>query len=433
MPRHTDRVSELIIDLWTQTRMDWGFATDRIAQVFRKERSLSSRERREISETLYGMIRYARRIDCALEGMGTIRAGGMRELARYLVYRVMSGEMTQREAALAMPVLGGEWMEAFDARLARERDPIRKLAMECSLPDWLARCLVAEFGKDAQRVAEAMNERAPLTLRANIHKTNPSELALRLDLEGISSRPTRFAPNGLVLDTRVNAFGLKAFKEGLFELQDEGSQLVAELVAPPPHSLVIDYCAGAGGKTLALGAALAGKGHVVALDVDERKLLEARKRTRRAGLSNVRALAIKTDYWPDEVLAMEGKAARVLVDAPCSGIGALRRNPEARWRLAEDDPARLASKQDGIIGRAARLVAPGGRLIYATCTILPVENEDVVDKFLAREPEFRPMRIAEIWGKERAHPISDANGYLKMLPHRHDTDGFFAAVLVRRS
>ena len=297
-----------------------------------------------------------------------------------------------------------------------------------------AQAWLDQYGDEADGLAAALNRRAPLTLRANLLRTTRAGLAERLASEGLSSHPTRYAPAGLVLDTRVNVFGLAAFKEGWFEAQDEASQLAAELVAPPPRALVVDACAGAGGKTLALGALMGSKGRLVALDVDDRKLDELRRRARRAGLSNARAIAVDAATWPDdpdEVSALRGHAERVLVDAPCSGIGALRRNPEARWRLGEDDVKRLPSEQLAIASRAQALVAPGGRLIYATCTLLREENERVVDRLLV--PGWEIVRAAEIWGNERSMTVCDVTGtFLTLRPDRHDTDGFFAAVLRRK-
>jgi 16S rRNA (cytosine967-C5)-methyltransferase len=177
---------------------------------------------------------------------------------------------------------------------------------------------------------------------------------------------------------------------------------------------------------------MASRGRLVALDIDERKLLELRRRARRAGLSNLQALTVGPSSWPDQVEALRGRAERVLVDAPCSGVGALRRNPEARWRLHEEDIGRLAAEQGAILGRAAGLVAPGGRLIYATCTVLREENEEVVARFLARNPAFAPVPVADVLGAERgARVADDAGTALRLLPHRHDTDGFFACVLAR--
>jgi 16S rRNA (cytosine967-C5)-methyltransferase len=427
MTQSGNRARDLILELWTKTRIDWGFASDRIAEAFRRERGLSSRERREVAETLYGMIRQARRIDFALDSFRL--HGDRRELARWLAYRVLEGELSPADAAREIP---GDWtaVARVDERAAAERDPVKRLGLRRSLPDWLARELLDEHGDEADALAAALNQRAPLTIRANLLRTDRDALAARLRADGIESHPTRFASAGLVLDTRVNVFGLAAFKEGLFEAQDEASQLVAELVAPPPRGLVVDACAGAGGKTLALGGLMASRGRLVALDVDERKLVELRRRARRAGLTSARAIAVDEGAYPDAVEAFRGRADRVLVDAPCSGLGALRRNPEARWRLAPEDLRRFPVEQARIARQAQALVAPGGRLIYATCTVLRAENEAVIEALL---PGWEPVRVAEIWGNRRALELSDATGtYLKLYPHRQDTDGFFAAVLRRR-
>ncbi len=423
-----NRTRDLTLELWTRIRIDWGFASDRLAEAFRKRRELGARERREVAETLYGMIRQARRIDFALEGL---RLGGdRRELARWVAYHVLEGQLGPEAAARLVPA---DWaaVARVDERIARERDPARRLGLRRSLPDWLARRLLDEYGAQADAVAEALNARAPLCVRANTLKITREELVGRLGAEGVEARPARWASAGAILETRTNLYGLAAFTDGLFEAQDEASQLVAELVAPPPRSLFVDACAGAGGKTLAVGALLGSRGRVVALDVDARKLEELRRRARRAGLSNARAIAVGDSEWPDEVEALRGKADRVLVDAPCSGIGALRRNPEARWRLREEDLVRLPEQQKTIARRARALVAPGGRLIYATCTILAAENEAVAATLDGEG--WEPVRPAEIWGGERARELVDESGrFLKLLPHRHGTDGFFAAVWRRR-
>jgi 16S rRNA (cytosine967-C5)-methyltransferase len=420
---------ELILELWTRTRIDWGFATDRIAETFRREKGLASRERRAVAETLYGMIRQARRVDFALEALSPAPSGPARDVARYVAYRLLEGEI---DVATAEKEMRGDWkaVAAVGERIAREKDPVRRLGLARSLPDWLARRLLEQYGEEADTLAESLNRRAPLTVRANTLKIERDALIARLAADGVEAHATRYATAGVVVDTRTNVFGLAAFKEGLFEVQDEASQLVAELVAPPPKGMVIDACAGAGGKTLALGALLQNRGRIVALDVEPRKLEELRRRARRAGLSNARAIEIDDQAYPDEVQALRDKAERVLVDAPCSGLGALRRNPEARWRLTEDDLERLPREQEAIARRAMALVAPGGRLIYATCTILREENEDVVARLVP--PGWEIMRAAEIWGTERASWVSDASGtFLRMTPHRHDTDGFFAAVIRR--
>ncbi len=247
----------------------------------------------------------------------------------------------------------------------------------------------------------------------------------------MATRPLALAPDGLELLTHVNAYGLAAFRDGRFELQDAGSQVIAELVAPPPRGTLVDACAGAGGKTLALGALAANRGRLTAFDVSENKLEELRTRARRAGLTNVQALLVDEKLPTSEELALHGRADRVLCDVPCSGLGTLRRNPEARWRLGPADLDELPERQRAILDRYAPLVAPGGRLVYATCTVARVENDEVVDAFLAAHPEFVEVPAKEILGKARAEAIGDGTR-LRLQPHVHDTDGFFAAVLRRR-
>jgi len=287
--------------------------------------------------------------------------------------------------------------------------------------------LVTDLGEaEAQALAAAMNTRAPLTVRSNGVKASREELVARLAEEGVVAHPTELSPTGLLFETRVNAFGLSAFRDGLFEVMDEGSQLVAEAVAPPPKGRVVDACAGAGGKTLALAALLDGQGRILALDSNGKKLEELRRRARRAGLSNLAAREVHGSELPVE--AKLGAWDRVLVDAPCSGLGTLRRNPEARWRLTPKTVDGFQSQQLSLMVTYAPLVAPGGRLIYATCTLLRRENEEVVERFLAERPDFVVMSLKEIWGKERALRLGDGT-YLKVYPHSHGTDGFFAAVL----
>jgi 16S rRNA (cytosine967-C5)-methyltransferase len=301
-----------------------------------------------------------------------------------------------------------------------------------SYPTWLVSRLVAERGADdAGKLLAAMNKRAPLTARANRLKNSREDLEQFLEDDGIASQPSPLAPDGLELVTHVNAYGLQAFKDGRFELQDAGSQAIAELTAPPPRGVVVDACAGAGGKTLALGALLGNRGRLIAFDVSDDKLEELRTRARRAGLTNVQALLVDDKIPSSEELALHGRADRVLCDVPCSGLGTLRRNPEARWRLQPSDLDELPPLQRAILERYAPLVAPGGRLIYATCTVDAAENDAVVDAFLAAHPEFVPVPAKEILGRARAEQIGDGLR-LRLLPHVHDTDGFFAAVMRRK-
>lgn len=433
--RDRDALEGLVLDLWRTTRIDWSFASDSVARAFRERRGLGPAERAFVAETLYGMIRYARTIDEALRVAGHTDVRKAPDRERLIAYLVMAGELTPAEARARVPAVEWEVVAGIDERLAAIKNPVRRVALRCSLPDFLAAALVRDWGDEAEPLARALNQRAPMTVRANTLRTTRDELMAALTGAGLQVRAGELSPAAVHVDTRVNLFGLDAFRAGLFEAQDEGSQLIAELVAPPPRGLVVDFCAGAGGKTLALAAALGNKGRVVAADVDARKLTELRRRARRAGATNVQAVELPAAAaLPPALEKLVGAADRVLVDAPCTGVGALRRNPEARWRMQPDDLTRLPALQREIAERALELVAPGGRLVYATCTVLREENEAVVDALLAAHPELEVMPAKAVWGRERADRVTDPDGrYLRVAPHTHGTDGFFAAVLRRKS
>jgi 16S rRNA (cytosine967-C5)-methyltransferase len=313
-------------------------------------------------------------------------------------------------------------------------DPVERLALEGSLPGWLASRLAAEMGIDEARAfAAAVNQRAPLTVRANLLKTTREALQARLAAEGTGSRPTPLSPWGLVLDGHENAFALEAFRDGLFEVQDEGSQVVVLACGARPGMRVVDACAGAGGKSLALAAEMRNRGEVLALDVDEERLGEARRRARRAGVHNLRTRVVPPDAAADAALAdLAGTADLVLVDAPCSGLGTLRRKPDARWRLGPSDPERFGAVQRELVERFARLVRPGGRLVYATCSVTRAEDEEVA-AFAAGLPGLAPLPMERAAGAELAR-AAGANGHeLRLWPHRHGTDGFFVATFQRES
>ncbi len=309
--------------------------------------------------------------------------------------------------------------QAFEPGLA---DPVQDLALRTSLPDWLAARLLADYGPRAEHLAQALTLAPPVTIRVNQLKTTPQRLIL--DRPAL---PCRWSSNGLILEA-PDVFDLPAFEAGHFELQDEGSQLIAEIVAPPPQGSVLDACAGAGGKTLAIAAALGGKGRIIATELESHpeKLNELKRRARRAGAHNVQTRAIAAQGPLPDLPRFD----RVLVDAPCSGTGVLRRNPEAKWHLSPERVDRLPALQSAILDRFAPQVAPKGRLIYATCSLLRSENEAVVEAFLARASDFKVMPIKEIWGRDRAERLGDGT-FLKVAPDTHGTDGFFAAVLRR--
>jgi 16S rRNA (cytosine967-C5)-methyltransferase len=410
-----------LLELWQRTRLDWGFVSDRLSQTFRKETWLGAHDRRFVAETLYGMVRQLRRIDCAVSRGG--RRGAPRDTDRLLAYLLLDGLITTADAARAEPSLDWRAVATVDEHIARERDPAKRIGLACSLPDWLAARLVADWGDHAETLARSLGQRAPMTVRANRLKTTRDDLARALAGHGIATTPGRYAEDALVVDTRTNLFALPELKAGMFEMQDEGSQLLAALVAPGRET-VVDLCAGAGGKTLALAAMMGNKGRIVACDVDAGKLEELRRRARRAGVTTVDTIHLPDGVWPDVLEDRHDTIARVLVDAPCSGVGALRRNPEARWRMAEADIADFARRQKEIALHAATLLAPGGTMVYATCTLLAAENQAVAEAVAL-------ARGLEIVAPENRELATADGRFFSVTPDRHGTDGFFAAILRR--
>jgi 16S rRNA (cytosine967-C5)-methyltransferase len=422
------RLRALVLELWQRTRMDWGFVTDRLATTFRKERWLGSHERRFVGETLYGLVRHLRRIDAALaRGRKTQRAA--RDLERLLALLVLERLIEPARAAGVEGELDWNAVASIDEVIARERKVTLRIALAASLPDWLAERLVADWGDDAEALALALNQRAPMTVRANLIIGDRAALAAELEQAQIATRPGAWCDTALHLESRTNLFALNAFKRGAMEAQDEGSQLLGDLTvaAAGDGKLVIDLCAGAGGKTLAIAARLGNRGRIVATDVDAHKLDELRRRARRARISSAQAVALEAGQGPPALDALRGKADAVLVDAPCSGTGALRRNPEARWRLREADLATFTARQNELVRTARALLAPGGRLVYATCSVLVAENAGVVASVVG--PELVAIPLTAVFG-DRARALGDGDAFT-VAPHRHGTDGFYARVLER--
>ena len=420
------RLRALVLELWQRTRMDWGFVTDRLATTFRKETWIGSHERRFVGETLYGLVRHLRRVDAALaRGRRTERAP--RDLERLLALLVLERLIDPARAAGLVGDLDWNAVTGIDDAIARERKLAPRIALAASLPDWLAQRLVADWGDEAEPLALALNQRAPMTVRANLLVGDRDALAAELSREAITTRPGAWCDTALHVESRTNLFSLAAFQRGAMEAQDEGSQLLADLAVADGAKLVVDLCAGAGGKTLAIAARLGNRGRIVATDIDDGKLEELRRRARRAKVSSAQSLHLDSGRWPPALDALRGKADVVFVDAPCSGIGALRRNPEARWRLREADLTMFAARQKEILGNARALLAPGGRLVYATCTLLDVENADVVASVVG--PELVAIPLSEILG-DRAHALSDGTAFT-VTPNRHGTDGFYAQALRR--
>ena len=432
-------VRTAVLEIYEEVRREGARADQALQRVLRREKQLRSVERRAVSDAVYGLLRLQGRVDHLLgRALATrkLQLSGLatptQHLLRYAAYLVV-GELQSAPSAagLAGPEVAlWTWALELVARPAdlgsAPEDPLDALAAETSLPRWLAALWSSQLGAGETRLlAVALNQRAPLTVRANLLKNTRDELLATLRAEEAQVEATKLSPWGVTFTGRTNVFALKAFKAGLFEVQDEGSQLIALACAARPGQLVVDACAGAGGKALALASEMHNKGRLIACDRDLRRLDEMRPRARRAGVHNWEARGVP-ESSEARIADLYGQADLVLIDAPCSGLGALRRNPDARWRLDAAEVLTFPPRQLQILERYAKLVKPGGRLVYATCSINTQENQDVRAAFLAAHAtEFTP---ATALPPELQLPGDE----VQLLPHRHGTDGFYLAAFNRR-
>jgi 16S rRNA (cytosine967-C5)-methyltransferase len=442
----TQLIRTAVLEIYEQVRREAARADQAMQRVLRREKALRSVERRAVADAVYGLLRLQGRVDHLLErALGTRkqRMSGLatptQHLLRYAAYLIIGeGQGADSAANLAgpevAPYLWALQLVARPEELAAPADPIDALAAETSLPRWLAALWAEQLGAaETRSLAAALNQRAPLTVRANLLKVTRDELRATLEAEGARVEPTRWSAHALTFTGRTNVFALKAFKAGLFEVQDEGSQLIAEACGARPGQTVVDACAGAGGKSLALAAEMHNRGKLIACDRDGRRLDELRQRARRGGVHNWEARAVPESATGEaRIDDLRRKADVVLVDAPCSGLGALRRNPDARWRMDQAEVDSFPPRQREILRRYAALVRPGGRLVYATCSINRGENEDVRASFLAEHPEFDPVQPADLLGAERAAELGARPEDVQLVPHRHGTDGFYIAAMQRR-
>lgn len=381
-----------------------------LSRALRDARHLHSRERRLVGDGVRAVLRD--------EALTDARTGRADDRTRWVAWLV-SGGLSAAAASAEAP--GVDWAALPSEEAVLDGlDPVERVARLGTLDPWLAGELVDSLGAEgAEGFLRQSATRAPVGLR--VQGTDVDTVRRSLERDGVVTRPMRFASRGLEVEGRANLQATTAWKRGWIEVQDEGSQLVAEAVAPDGGALV-DLCAGAGGKTLAL-AALAPGARILAMDVRDRALKECRRRARKAGVTGVQVERLASDgSLPASVEGWRGTASRVLVDAPCSGTGTLRRHPELRLRWTEDEVRQVGQVQREVLARGATLVAPGGWLVYATCSVLRAENEAVVDAFLEAHPGFG----------RRSVPLEVADGRdLRLAPHTHGTDGFYAAVLVR--
>ena len=409
-------------------------ADDVAADYFRRRRYIGAKDRARIAGHVYGVLRHRAALDWWVQKQRTEIGARTRLLAALVLIEGW------RPEAIASSCDGDQFRPApltsTEERLLRAlvrhtlHHPEMPRAVANNLPDWLTPYLERVFGNGLEREMAALNAAAPIDLRVNLLKADRETARRALAAEGVPLEPTPWSPTGLRLSERVPLGGLAVFRDGLVEVQDESSQIAAFLTDARPGMRVVDFCAGAGGKTLALAAGMANRGRLIACDVSARRLERAARRLRRAGVNNAerRILTTERDKW---IKRHTGSFDRVFVDAPCLGTGTWRRNPDAKWRMTPDDLAELLTRQQRILRSAARLVRPGGRLVYATCSLLREENEEQAEAFLASEPEFALVPTARVWRETIGSTLPGCGHYLRLTPARHGTDGFFVAILER--
>jgi len=395
-----------------------------VADFFREQRALGVRDRHVLADGVFALVR---RLPL-WRHLADAANGGRGEIDRRLAILAWQGNAGVLRAAL--DERERDWVErcrSFDLDALPER-------LRHNLPDWLAQPIQARLGSEFWPWVAAIDSPAPLDLRVNALKADRNEILARLHGAGIEAAATPYSPLGLRVVGKPALQKLDVFEHGLVEVQDEGSQLLALLTGAKRGEMVVDFCAGAGGKTLALGAAMRNTGRLYAFDTSGHRLDKLRPRLARSGLGNVHPAQIAHER-DDRVKRLAGKVDRVLVDAPCSGSGTLRRHPDLKWRQSAESVAALGPTQHAILGAAARLVKPGGRLVYATCSVIDAENRGVTSEFdashggdFARVPALSALQRAQVPSPDT---LVDGND-LQLWSHRHGTDGFYAAIWERR-
>ena len=395
-----------------------------VSRFFRDHRELGVRDRATLAETVYTVLRKKLLFDhLAPSGSGS-KERRLAILGFFGPRDFLKGAITETER---------RWLDNCDAvkpdeLLERHRH---------NLPEWMVAPLKAQLGTGFWPLAEALQQSAPLDLRVNVLNDKRADIQKELKIAGIPSVATPFSPWGLRINGKPALTKLDVFTRGAIEVQDEGSQLLALLLDAKRGEMVVDFCAGAGGKTLAVGATMRSTGRLYAFDTSAHRLDALKPRLKRSKLSNVHPAAIAHER-DDRIKRLAGKIDRVLVDAPCSGLGTLRRNPDLKWRQSLASVAEMTVKQAAILQSASRLVKSGGRLVYATCSLLPDENEAIAEAFSAANPGFVLQNASELLAGlkvEAAEKLcaggEDGARYLRLWPHLHATDGFFAAVWQR--
>ena len=387
-------------------------------QFFRAHPGLGMRDRSIVAEGLFAWLRKRRSLE-ALVGGRTPRLTALAVLVRELGHSVRELEPLLNDRDVS-------WLQALKGRPA-EANP----AIAHDVPDWLWDRLGQTAGEEERStMTRSWLQPAPLDIRINPLHAKREDMQAELAGAGIEAATTPYSPLGLRIAGRPALNKLPAFTRGDIEVQDEGSQLLGMLVQPKRNGMIVDFCAGAGGKTLLLGALMRNQGRVYAFDTSQKRLAKLKPRLKRSGLSNIHPQLIAHEN-DTRVKRLAGKIDAVLIDAPCSGLGTLRRNPDLKWRQTPESVASLQAKQKAILASASRLPKPGGRIVYATCSVLPEENEEVVNDFLATHSDYRLVPVQDIVGKMGLE--LETGEFLRLSPHRHGCDAFFAAVLERKA
>jgi 16S rRNA (cytosine967-C5)-methyltransferase len=391
---------------------------DTTLRYFFKNERIGSNERELVAETVFGVLRHRLLLEHACAGNATPRRMALAHLLRFGGYNLRELEpVLKREEKEWLATVKGVKIEDLP------------LPVQAELPEWLVEKMRASYSdEDILAIGKSMQQGAPLDIRVNTLLAKREDILQQLHDKNIEASATPYSPIGIRLKEKIPLNRDALFTEGKIEVQDEGSQLLGFLLAPRRNDMVVDFCAGAGGKTLMLSAMMNSQGRLYAMDVSEKRLANLKPRLKRSGASNIQPMLIAHEN-DLKVKRLAGKIDRVLVDAPCSGLGTLRRNPDLKFRQSPGSIEAFTHQQAAILASASRLLKKGGRLVYATCSFLPEENQHIVQAFLVAHPDFVLRPVSEVLQHQKIE--LEAVDYLELRPHLHGTDGFFAAILER--
>jgi len=414
-------ITEYRIDLAIQalrTILPLAHPADTTLRYFFKNGRIGSNEREIVAETVFGVLRHRLLLEHACTGNATPRRMALAHLIRFGGYNL-------RELDPVLKPGERDWLATVKGVKAEELP----LAVQAELPEWLVEKMRASYSDaDILTIGLSMQQSAPLDIRVNTLLAKREEILQQLHEKNIEATATPYSPIGIRLKEKIPLNRDALFAEGKIEVQDEGSQLLGFMLAPKRNDMVVDFCAGAGGKTLMLSALMNSQGRLYAMDTSEKRLANLKPRLKRSGASNIQPMLISHEN-DLKVKRLSGKIDRVLVDAPCSGLGTLRRSPDLKFRQSPGSIEKYSQLQAAILASASNMLKKGGRLVYATCSFLPEENQLIVQAFLATHPDFVLLPANEILQQQKI--ALEAGDYLELRPHLHGTDGFFAAVMER--